>query len=47
VPGANGWFVLFNGKDLCGWMTFNSGAWRVGGSGSVLTATLETVVPKG
>ena len=35
VPDADGWFGLFNGKDLSGWMTFDPGAWSVGGSGEL------------
>ena len=31
VPDAAGWFGLFNGKDLSGWMTFDPGAWSVVG----------------
>ena len=31
VPDAVGWFGLFNGKDLSGWMTFDPGAWSVVG----------------
>ena len=35
VPDDAGWFGLFNGKDLSGWMTFEPGAWSVVGSGGV------------
>ena len=35
VPDAAGWFALFNGKDLSGWMTFDPGGWSVGGSGEL------------
>ena len=35
VPDAAGWFGLFNGKNLSGWMTFDPGAWSVGGSGEL------------
>ena len=35
VPDAAGWFGLFNGKDLSGWMTFDPGAWSVVGSGEL------------
>jgi len=31
VPDAAGWFALFNGKDLSGWMTFDPGGWNVAG----------------
>ena len=35
VPDADGWFALFNGRDLSGWMTFDPGGWSVGGSGEL------------
>jgi hypothetical protein len=35
VPDAAGWFGLFNGKDLSGWMTFDPGAWSVVRSGEL------------
>jgi|TARA_B100001964_G_scaffold186339_1_gene206927 hypothetical protein len=35
VPDAGGWFALFNGKDLSGWMTFDPGGWSVGGGGEL------------
>ena len=35
VPDAAGWFALFNGKDLSGWMTFDPGGWSVGASGEL------------
>ncbi len=35
VPDADGWFALFNGKDLSGWMTFDPGGWSVGASGEL------------
>ena len=35
VPDADGWFGLFNGRDLSGWMTFDPGAWSVVGSGEL------------
>ncbi len=35
VPDVDGWFGLFNGKDLSGWMTFDPGAWSVVGSGEL------------
>ena len=35
VPDADGWFALFNGRDLSGWMTFDPGGWSVGGGGEL------------
>ena len=35
VPDADGWFALFNGRDLSAWMTFDPGGWSVGGSGEL------------
>ena len=35
VPDADGWFGLFNGRDLSGWMTFDPGVLIVGGSGEL------------
>ncbi len=35
VPDAAGWFALFNGKDLSGWMTFDPGGWSVAGGGEL------------
>ncbi len=35
VPDADGWFALFNGRDLSGWMTFDPGGWSVGASGEL------------
>lgn len=35
VPDGGGWFALFNGKDLSGWMTFDPGGWSVGGGGEL------------
>ncbi|MEE2947251.1 MAG: DUF1080 domain-containing protein [Verrucomicrobiota bacterium] len=35
VPDADGWFPMFNGKDLSGWMTFDPGGWSVAGDGEL------------
>ena len=35
VPDADGWFGLFNGRDLSAWMTFDPGVWSVGSSGEL------------
>ena len=35
VPDAVGWFRLFNGRDLSGWMTFDPGGWSVANGGEL------------
>ena len=35
VPDVDGWFGLFNGRDLSAWMTFDPGVWSVGSSGEL------------
>jgi hypothetical protein len=35
VPDTAGWFPLFNGKDLSGWMTFDPGGWSVTNGGEL------------
>ena len=36
VPDVVGWFRLFNGRDLRGWMTFDPGVWSVSDSGELI-----------
>ena len=35
VPDVVGWFRLFNGRDLSGWMTFDPGGWSVANGGEL------------
>lgn len=35
-PDANGWYSLFDGKTLSGWLTFDSGSWTATEDGSIV-----------